>query len=325
MDRTEALVDRADLDELVREVDRLCERRDWDELVRLRDLCRAALARGRQLWPIASHAEHRLALEAPAPWAASVLVPAAGHLGLGPLSEVAASTHTWAELAPHAPATPVAGLAAAERVVRGEQVDPATVPVRVLDLPLQLEPWEPGYAVATYTAHGIETARPALPQLEPARVATPPPRLAADDGAAALVEVVRHWAVESDGRVEAVAVEGDAGAAVAALARGTPALRLGALGAADALALLAWAAASGAAHGRRRGAARGRFDAWWAAAALCGIDGTAIEPDELGDALGELSWYWWDVAEPDTGWALRLVVEDPVDGFAWAVSATDAA
>jgi hypothetical protein len=335
VDRTEELVDLADLDELVREIDRLCERRDWDELVRLRDLSRAALARGRQLWPIATHAEHRLALEAPAPWAAAVLVVEAGHLGLGPLSEVAASTHTWAELAPHVPVSPSAALAAAERVVRGEQVDPGTVPGGGLDLPLRLEPWEPAYAVATYSAYGVETPRPPLPVLRPARLDTAPPALSGDEGAAALADVVRHWATGSDGRVGAVAVDGDAAAAVATL--GAPTLRLGALTPADALALVAWAGASGAAHGRRRGAARGRFDAWWTAATLCGLEtpwadadragGTraGTGADELGRAISELRWYWWDAADPDTGWTLRLAVEDPLDGLAWAVSAVDAA
>jgi hypothetical protein len=94
----------------------------------------------------------------------------------------------------------------------------------------------------------------------------------------------------------------------------------------DALALLAWAAASGGAHGRRRGAARGRFDAWWAAAALTGLDDDwPPDPDELGAAIAELRWWWWDAAEPDTGWTLRIALEDPVDGLAWAVTAVDIA
>ena len=54
-----------DLDELVRHVDRLCSTREWDELVRLRDKAKAAIERGHQLWPAASWAEYRLALEAP--------------------------------------------------------------------------------------------------------------------------------------------------------------------------------------------------------------------------------------------------------------------
>ncbi|HZA85433.1 MAG TPA: DUF6183 family protein, partial [Acidimicrobiales bacterium] len=287
----------------------------------LRDLSRAALERGRQLWPIASHAEHRLALEAPAAWAARMLVPATGHLGLGPIAEVAASTHAWAELAPYAPPTPVAAIAAHERVVRGEDVDAASVPVAVLDLPLRLQAWEPSYPVATYTAHGVEAPRPPLPPLAPAALSDPPARID-DDGARVLLDAVRHWSTDSNGRAEAVAVDGDAAAACAAL--GVSALRLGALAATGALALLAWAAASGGAHGRRRGTARGRFDAWWTAATLCGLDTNTLDPDELGDALDDLRWHWWDAAEPDTGWTLRLAVEDPLDGIAWAVSAADA-
>src|SRR5207253_4563968 len=108
-----------DLDELVRHVDRLCDAEDWDGLVDLRDRCRRALERGKQLWPAASLAEYRLALDAPGPWAAAVLVPGAGRFALGPLSEVTASTHTWAELAPHVPPGPLAAVPANERVVRG--------------------------------------------------------------------------------------------------------------------------------------------------------------------------------------------------------------
>jgi len=102
------LIELGDLDELTRLIDRLGAAGDWDGLVDLRDRCRAALERGKQLWPAASLAEYRLALEAPGPWAASVLVPGAGRFALGPLSEVAASSHTWAELAPHVPPGPLA-------------------------------------------------------------------------------------------------------------------------------------------------------------------------------------------------------------------------
>ena len=63
----EQLVELGDLDELVRQVDRLGDAEDWDGLVDLRDRCRRALERGRQLWPAASLAEYRLALDAPGP------------------------------------------------------------------------------------------------------------------------------------------------------------------------------------------------------------------------------------------------------------------
>ena len=57
-DAAAALVDRADLDELTRFVDRLAAGAEWDEVLRVRDLCRAALQRGRQLWPVASRCEY---------------------------------------------------------------------------------------------------------------------------------------------------------------------------------------------------------------------------------------------------------------------------
>ena len=46
-------------------IDRLCDARDWALLVELRDRCRKAVDRGKQLWPAANHVEYRLALEAP--------------------------------------------------------------------------------------------------------------------------------------------------------------------------------------------------------------------------------------------------------------------
>ena len=71
--------------------------------------------------------------------------------------------------------------------------------------------------------------------------------------------------------------------------------------------------------------APGRFAAWWAAAAISGLlDQWPVPPDELGDAAGDLRWYRWDAAEPATGWSLRLAVEDPAEGLAWALAATDA-
>ena len=97
---------------------------------------------------------------------------------------------------------------------------------------------------------------------------------------------------------------------------------LGPVRAEEALAVVQWAGASGGAYGRRRGGARGRFAAWSAAAALAGLD-WPVEPEALGEAVGELSWYRWTTSEPETGWTLRLAVEDPVDGLAWAVDASD--
>ena len=95
---------------------------------------------------------------------------------------------------------------------------------------------------------------------------------------------------------------------------------------AHALAAMAWTGASGGAHGRRRGMAAGRFAAWWALTALTGLlDDWPVPPEQLHAATNRLRWYRWDVGEPETGWSLRLAIEDPQRGRAWAVSAVDAA
>ncbi|HEX2192380.1 MAG TPA: hypothetical protein VHH09_04235, partial [Acidimicrobiales bacterium] len=95
---------------------------------------------------------------------------------------------------------------------------------------------------------------------------------------------------------------------------------------AAALAAMAWTGASGGAHGRRRGMATGRFGAWWALTALTtGLDRWPPEPDEIGAAGSALRWYRWDGPADDTGWSLRLAVEDPARGRAWALEATDRA
>jgi hypothetical protein len=88
------------------------------------------------------------------------------------------------------------------------------------------------------------------------------------------------------------------------------------------MARMAWAAASGGAHGVRRGAALGRFDAWWAAAALTGLDWPP-DPDTLGAAIDRLAWWVWDDGLPGTGWILRLAAADPTEGWTAALDATD--
>ncbi|HMX08641.1 MAG TPA: hypothetical protein PKA87_13985, partial [Microthrixaceae bacterium] len=93
-----------DLDELLREVDRRADRGDWDGVVIVANRARAATERGHQLWPAATFAEYRMALSAPPPWAAAVVE--AGYLAPGPLTEVVAQDHTFAELAGALPAGP---------------------------------------------------------------------------------------------------------------------------------------------------------------------------------------------------------------------------
>jgi hypothetical protein len=319
-------VSSAELDELVREVDRLCERRDWDGLVGLRDRARAAVERGKQLWPAASLAEYRLALEAPGRWAGAVVVEGAGQFALGPLPEVAASTHTWDELSPHLAAGPLRSVVAQERVIRGDDLAGADVDAPV---PLLLLPWEGPYGVAEYRPDKAHFPMPGLGRAEPIGPApSPAPESTADaDEPRALAGLAGAWVTGSNGRSSAVGVRGDAAVAVSTLVGTSQArnIRMAELTPGEALALMAWVAASGGAHGRRRGAAAGRFDAWWAAATVAGLTDGWASPDELGEAVHELRWFHWDVSEPDTGWWLRLAIEDPADGLAWAVSASDAA
>ncbi len=324
MSSIEHVVEEGDLDELVRLVDQLCSRRDWDGLVELRDRCRWALERGKQLWPAASLAEYRLALEAPGQWAAGVIVEGAGHFALGPLPEVAASTHTWDELAPHLRAGPLRAITAHECVVTGADLRAdSSIDPTVLEVPLVLCAWEPAYPLADYHADKAEFPTPGEVPLRP---------LALHDGNVvddrsttdALLGLTSRWTVESDGRADAVAVRGDASGAIAAL--GVRRARAAEISGADAMAHMAWAAASGGAHGRRRGMASGRFDAWWAVVAVAGaLEDWPLPAEEVGEAVQLLRWYVWDAYEPKTGWWLRLAVEDPDEGLAWAVAATDEA
>ena len=313
-----------DLDELVRWVDRLVGAGDWDALVELGRLSRSAFERsGHQLWPITSQVEYRLALEAPAAWAASTVAEGSGRFALGPLPEVAASTHSWAELVPHLAPGRAAGLVAHERVLRGEAVaDGSPWGTDVLEVPLVLQPWESDYTVATYRADGAEFPSPALPALVPRPLPSSGTPVDDADAPAALAALVEPWVVESNGAVKVVAVRGTAEGAIAAIGAG--AARTAEIGPGPALATMAWAGASGGAYGRRRGAAVGRFGAWWALAALAGVlDDWPLPPDELGAAAQELRWLHWAPEGATTGWSLHLAVEDPEEGLSWAVAATD--
>ena len=99
-DNLEQLVQRADLDGLVRHVDNTVADRDWDHLVRIRNASRSAVDTGRQLWPIATLANVRLALWAPAEYAVQSLDDHVRTFMPGPVSEILAVHHTWDELAP---------------------------------------------------------------------------------------------------------------------------------------------------------------------------------------------------------------------------------
>ncbi|MGD2059531.1 MAG: hypothetical protein PVF87_01570 [Acidimicrobiia bacterium] len=310
-------IEASDVDELLRVVDGLCSAKEWDELVELKARCREAVGRGKQLWGVEEHIRYRLALEAPGPWAGAAVSEGDARFGLGPLPEVAASNKTWAELEPHLDDGPWRGVAAAERVVRG---DAETGPIA--DLPDQLLEWEPAYPVATYKSDKVEAPSPQPPPVSEVEIPDRFTRLDDPQSEGALFDLVQPWVTESNGRCETSAVEGTAVEAIRAL--GLTRARMGAIPAKEAIRWMAWAGASGGAHGRRRGAAAGRYGAWWALATLCDLD---WPPDTraMTVAVARLRFYWFDDGSPGTGWELRMAIEDPADGIAWAISAVDSA
>lgn len=324
MSRLSEAVERDDPDELLHIVDGLCASRDWDDLVHLDELCVAAVERGKQLWAISSHIHYRLALEAPGSYAGGVISDAASRFMLGPLPEVAAATHTWEELADHLAPGPARAIVAHERVIRGEDLTGEDVDTSVLEIPLVLHEWEPSYALAEYSSDKAQFAMPRLPAIEPVQLPEQIERFDPDDAAEGLAALVEPWAESSNGNIDLAAVAGTAFQAVASLGL----RRAGAaeLSTSEALALMAWAGASGGAYAPRQGAAAGRFGAWWAAACITGlVDGWPVDPDELGTACDEIGWFMWSDLFPSTGWGFHLAAEDPLDGLAWAIAATDAA
>jgi hypothetical protein len=318
------LVHRVDLDGLVRLVDKFCAGADWPALLELRNSSRAAVTTGRQLWPAATLAEYRLALWAPAEWATQVLDEDSGRFTIGPLTEVVAQNHQFSDLRSALPDGPRVGFIAHECALRGQVLSSDLA--NPLEIPFELQSWEPQYCLAEYSDDGLSAPSPQLPAVsEFASMSSDGGEVIDDpDVSLAVRQLIEPWITSSNGHVEIVAVEGSSAAAVAAL--GVASGRLARIAPVQAMAWLAWAGASGGAHGRRRGAAIGRFGAWWTVATLADVaDQWPVDPDEVGDAVAALDWFWWDAGEPRLGWELQLAVADPVEGYAWAISAHDGA
>ncbi len=320
--RLSELVEAADPAALLRAVDDLVATRSWDDMISLAEACEDAVERGKQLWSIAQHIDYRLALEAPADYAAGVLQPGVARFALGPLTEVCASTHTWDELSPHLDEPRIAAYVAQERVLRGEVLEgQENAHPEILELPLGLLSFEPTYALARYASSYVEVAEPWDPPTSWSEVGdSEGPPLEDDELADALLDLVRPWTSESNGSADVAVVEGDAAGAIHAL--GGPAVRRVPLSADEGIQRVAWAASSGGAHGRRRGAAYGRFAAWYLTALALGLEWPA-DPWELAVALPDLSWHLWDEGKAEQGWVLRLALEHRSDGWAAALVAHD--
>ena len=128
---------------LVRLVDDRTAARDWAGLRAARDRCRAAVATGRQLWPVATLAEYRLALVAPPEWAAPMIDDDAGTVHDRPAHRGDRPTpHVGRVAAAASGDSPGAAVVAHERVLRGEALEASSVGglPNVFDLPYQLAP-----------------------------------------------------------------------------------------------------------------------------------------------------------------------------------------
>jgi hypothetical protein len=286
------------------------------------------------VWGPARYAEYRVALDAPAATAASVVEPGVARSGLGPLTEVVAQHHRFAELAPHLDRT-VAEVVAQERVLRGEDLRGARgLEADPFAPSLVLAPFEPAYALPTYraaerldgdptpsgTAGGTEVA-PAGGRPATSGAAAP---VEATRVAAALTDLVAEWTARSAGTVRSASVRGELPGAVAAVVD-APA-RWWPLTLPDLLGELARAGASGGVHGRRRGGAAGRAGAWWAAAVATGLDagGEGMDPDELEFRMEDLVLARFEVGErARPAWRLGVAIADPVRGWAVAFEAVD--
>ena len=309
------LIDVGDIDGLVRLIDDLTSDRDWETLFELRSSARAAVASGRQVWPAATLAEYRLALRAPASLAARVLDDA-GRFTLGPLTEVVAQDHTFADLSPYLSEGPIQAYVAHERAIRGESIDVEVFPA--LDIPARLAQWEPTYLLPTYRDSGLEVATLDLPMEFTPLEGQHAESIDCADVTEAFRLLIEPWTTSESIAWNVASTRGAAHSAIHAL---TPSGRVATLSSHDALRWLTWIGASGGPDGRRRGNAAGRFSTWWLLAAL--TDSLDSWPPAAMDRLDQLNWFWWDNGHDRQGWSVGIAVHDTSADASWAFEARD--
>jgi hypothetical protein len=321
-DSLTALIEGSDLAGLIRAIDGICSRREWDELVSLIDRCNEAVERGKQVWAISQFAEYRLALEGSPELAASVMTDGRGRFALGPLWEVGSSSHSWADLKPFLDAPTIRALSAHERSIHGDLVDPTDIDPEILEIPVTIQPWEPTYPTAKYTSD-----RATFPDdifdidmkwVELGESTETQP----DDGVShVLLDLVKPWWEDSQGKAEVATVDGTIEEAIRAL--GPHRVRIADVSLQIALEAMAWAGASGGGHGRRRGTPIGRAGAWWVLLEILGYDDVPEDSTGLGEEAAGLRWALWDPGDRIGGWNIHIGIEDPDDGVAWVLSAVD--
>lgn len=325
----DSLIHRVDLDELVRYVDNTCSARDFEHLIEIRNLSRAAVNTGRQLWPIATLANYRLALYAPAHLAVRSLDDTARTFMPGPLSEILSVHHTWDELCDFLPQGPDRSLVAYERALRGDVI--ATDETDALDIPVTPCDWEPQYPIATYDDDGVHCDPPILSnpttayssQTHNSHEFNKDCEIDDDDTTTAVRELFSSWTTESNGSVSVAVVDGSIRDVLTV--QGLPDATTVSISTHEAFACLAWAGGSGGAHGTRRGMATGRFGAWWLCATIADIvDEWPLTDTESQHVITQLQWERY--AHPSlgiNGWVVHLAVHDPSTGVSVCINASD--
>ena len=245
-----------------------------------------------------------------------------GRFTIGPLTEVAAQHHTWDELAPVLDRGPRAAFVAHERVLRGEDVRRRHRSPAVLELPLDLQPWEPAYSLAVYGDVGADSRCRTCPTTGPR---SPPHRPRNDSTTTSTSPCAsssnRGWRAPTASSTSPC-VEGDVAAAIGAI--GVRHARVVVLDPAAALGWIAWAGPA-AAPTDAGGGGVGSLRCVVVLATLGDLaEAWPVPPDDLGRLATELTWYRWDAFEPALGWSLQLAIADEANGTAWAITARDA-
>lgn len=317
------LIERTDLAGLIRTIDGICSRRDWGELIDLRDRCDEAVTRGKQVWAVSQFAEYRLALEGPADLAATVMTDGRGRFTLGPLWEVAASSHSWADLDPFLSSPTIRALTAHERSIHGDSVPEDAVDRGILEIPVAQQSWEPAYPTAEYASDSATFPDDIFDiEMQWTDLGEPVESAGDDEVSDVLMDLVKPWWEDSLGKAEVVTVVGTIEDGIRTL--GPHRVRMADVSLSTAFEAMVWAGASGGGHGRRRGTPAGRVGAWWVLLEILGYDDVPEDVSGLGDEAADLRWVLWDPGDRVGGWNLHIGIEDPADGIAWVLSAVDA-
>lgn len=324
-DALDELIHRGDLDGLVRHVDNTVAVSDWEHLVTIRNDSRAALNTGRQLWPIATLANFRLALWAPAHFAVRALDDTARTFMPGPVAEILAVHHSWDELEQLVEPGHDRGIFAYERALRGDSID--SLEPRILDIPISPQHWEPNYLYASYNDDGVVETFPTLHNHQHTisidGIATTP--IEDFDTNDAFRRMMDSWTAQSNGSAQLAIVEGSPSEALGGLGFANIQSELAAVSCQEAWQALTWAGSTGGAHGKRRGVATARSDLWWLFAQIAGIAHEwPLDTDECGEiALGCEYFVFRNEKTPTDGWGLNLIIFDPQEGLCVALSAHD--